>query len=274
MISSAESSLIAAVASSRSSNSVGMDMRVFFIVYRITTAASFFRHTSVADLATLTIFCQKMAYMMLPDEMDKTEARFKDHLALAQVIALEYFNIPRGLPEEALAEAQLALWRAANAYNPERGEFPPYASRAIRNALNTLYAKQLKMAEVFPQSLDDSPNWGCVGLSSSSTVDVSPKSKLRDHKQDVRKKVQWEETSTILSQVLDRLNLRERIVIDAIKSGHSFSEIGLKLSVSKQSAHKIAATALEKVKKYLEEIGFTGLDTAGLLRGESQARLG
>jgi len=167
-----------------------------------------------------------MVLMEVSAQKDETEARFEGHMALAQVIALEYFNIPRALPEEALSEAQLALWRAANAYNPERGEFPAYASRAIRNALNTLYAKQLKMAEIFPQSLDESPKWVAVGLSNGSTFDASPKSRLKDQQQDVRKSAQWEETSTILTQVLERLNLRERVVIDAIRSGHSFSEIG------------------------------------------------
>ncbi len=197
---------------------------------------------------------------------EEATERFEAHLALAQIIALEYLNIPRALPEEALSEAQLALWRASNAFNPERGEFPAYASRAIRNALNTLYAKQLRMAEVFPQSLDDSPNWENVGLPSGSSFDASPNAKLRDQKQDVRKKVQWDETSTILSQVLGLLTLRERVIIDAIRSGHSFSEIGNKLSVSKQTAHKTGTSALAKIRKCLEEIGYTGLDTEGLLQ--------
>jgi RNA polymerase sigma factor (sigma-70 family) len=201
-----------------------------------------------------------------PVAQEEATERFEAHLALAQVIALEYFNIPRALPEEALAEAQLALWRASNAYKPERGEFPAYVSKAIRNALNSLYAKQLRMAEVFPQSLDDSPNWANVGLPSGSTFEVSPKAKLRDQKQDVRKKVQWDETSTILSQVLGRLTLRERVIIDAIRSGHSFSEIGEKLSVSKQTAHKAGTSALAKIRTFLEEIGYTGLDTEGLLQ--------
>jgi len=212
--------------------------------------------------------------MEVNPQKKEAEARFEGHLALAQVIALEYFNIPRALPDEALAEAQLALWRAANAYNPERGEFSPYASRAIRNSLNTLYAKQLKMAKVFPQSLDESPKWGNAGLSSGSTFDASPKSKIKDQKQDVRKVVQWEETTTILMQVLERLNLRERVVIDAIRSGHSFAEIGTKLSISKQSAHKIATIALGKLKSYLEEIGYTGLDTEGLLKGNRVKTIG
>ena len=130
------------------------------------------------------------------------------------------------------------------------------------------------MAEVFPQSLDESPNWGSVGLSNASTFDVSRKSKLKDQKQDVRKHVQWEETSTILCQVIEHLNLRERVVIDAIKAGHSFSEIGMKLSVSKQTAHKIGTAALEKIRKYLMEVGFKELDTAGLLKGDNSKRVG
>jgi RNA polymerase sigma factor (sigma-70 family) len=215
-----------------------------------------------------------MACMETSPEKDETEARFEGHLALAQIIALEYCNIPRALPEEALSEAQMALWRAANAYNPERGEFPAYASRAIRNSLNSLYAKQLKLAEVFPKSLDDAPAWKSTIESSSSTEDVSPKAKITDSKQDVRKSVQWEETSNILAIVLKHLNLRERVVIEAIRSGYSYSEIGTKLKVSKQTAHKIATGALQKIRANLSSLGYTGIDSVGLLKGFKSQSMG
>ena len=82
------------------------------------------------------------------------EELFTNHTGLAEVISLEYANIPNAQPSEIFSEAQQALFRAAQGFDPDRGEFGPYAARAIRNALNTLYAKQLRLSKVFPKSID------------------------------------------------------------------------------------------------------------------------
>ena len=75
------------------------------------------------------------------------------------MISLEYTNIPGVLSAEALSEAQQALFRASVTCDSERGEFAAYAAKAVRNALDSLYAKHLRIAKIFPESLDDSPNW-------------------------------------------------------------------------------------------------------------------
>jgi DNA-directed RNA polymerase specialized sigma subunit len=76
---------------------------------------------------------------------DINEQLFYDHLALAEVVALEYSNIPRTNVDDAVSEAQQALLRAAQSYDPQKGDFTPLAARAIRNALNSFYAKQLRV---------------------------------------------------------------------------------------------------------------------------------
>jgi hypothetical protein len=45
------------------------------------------------------------------------------------------------------AVAHAALHRAALAFDPARGEFGPYAARAIRNALNSLHQKEVRHAQ-------------------------------------------------------------------------------------------------------------------------------
>lgn len=202
-----------------------------------------------------------------------TQALFENHLSLAQVIALEYINIPRATADESLSEAQQALWRAASAYDSSRGEFAPYASRAIRNALNTLYAKQLKLLRIFPVSIDDTPDWSSVAPGkpdwSTETPFVIP-----DQSNGVRKSVQIQESGTILEEVLNLLSIREKVVISAIKEGYSYAEIGEKLSISKQAAHQIGAKALTKLKNELEKLGFSGLDTEGFLKSRKQLSAG
>jgi RNA polymerase sporulation-specific sigma factor len=201
--------------------------------------------------------------------MTMSETLFEDHLFLAQVISLEYLNISRVTSDESLSEAQQALWRAATAYNPSRGEFAPYAARAIRNALNTLYAKQLKLLAIFPISIDGVPNWSGIasGYQESSK---EPAFVIQDQGSGVRKNVQLQESSALIDQVMKKLSLREQVVVQAIKEGHSFSEIGEKLSISKQAAHQLGAKALTKLRAALEELGFQGLDTEGFLKSQKQ----
>ena len=58
-----------------------------------------------------------------------------DLLPLAAKIAWDFDNIP-GLPHaEIEMAAQEALARAARLFDPTKGDFPAYASRAMRNAL-------------------------------------------------------------------------------------------------------------------------------------------
>jgi DNA-directed RNA polymerase specialized sigma subunit len=66
---------------------------------------------------------------------DLGEQLFHDHLGLAEIIALEYLNIPHSNVDDAMSEAHEALWRAAESYDPQKGDFTPFAARAIRNAL-------------------------------------------------------------------------------------------------------------------------------------------
>ena len=54
----------------------------------------------------------------------------------------------------------------------------------------------------------------------------------------------------------------------------SLSEIGDKMGISKQAAHKISKSALTKLKNKLELVGFTGLDTEGFLKSASRVSLG
>ena len=59
---------------------------------------------------------------------------FNAHIGLANVIALEYTNIPGVTADEAISEAHQALLRASKAFDPTKGEFAPYSARSIRNA--------------------------------------------------------------------------------------------------------------------------------------------
>ena len=200
------------------------------------------------------------------------EELFSNHAGLAQVISLEYTNIPMAQPTEIFAEAQQALFRAAQGFDPARGEFGPYAARAIRNALNTLYAKQLRFAKVFPKSLDEPPNWAKFDPLESAS-DVAP-AESQDSKQDVLTQVRRRETGSIIEEVLRILSPRERIVVDGIRLGQSLSEIGKALGVSKQAAHKVSTAAIAKLHSQFARLGYQGVDSKGFLKSAAPGRDG
>lgn len=143
-------------------------------------------------------------------------ALIEEHRVLADLIALEYLNIPRCQLDDVRSEACLALLHAAEGFDSRMGEFPAYASRAIRNRLNSLYAKQIRLAKMFPMSIDE------AGSSSSQTsgdraLKVTDSSALSDAKGDVLRDLRQRETCAILGTVLKELSPRERIFIEAIQ---------------------------------------------------------
>ncbi len=201
--------------------------------------------------------------------MENHEHRLEDHLGLAEVIALEYTNIPRTDTKEAISEAYIALNRAIKAYNPKKGDFTPFAAKVIRNALNTLYAKQLRMAKIFPKSIDSAPDWKSnSGAASSNSSDFVRR--IKDSTQDVRKNVRLRESSSKVDEVMNLLSPRERRVIEGIRLGFSLAEIGERMGISKQAVHKVSAPALLKLRAHLESNGFAGIDSHGLLKSATK----
>ena len=186
----------------------------------------------------------------------------EENLGLAQIIAVDYLNIPGATLGEVLSDAYEALTRAAGGFDPAKGDFEPYAATAIRNALNSLYHKQMKLAKMFPKSLDD--------CSADPTADASsvesPIARVADRKADVVRNVRRMESKDVLEEVLLVLSPRERLVIERIKGGSSLQEIAEKMGISKQAVHKISQPAMEKLRNRLSQLGYKGLDSSGFLR--------
>lgn len=181
---------------------------------------------------------------------------------MAILIALEYANVPSGDLAGANSEANMALFQAAEAFDPSRGEFHVFAARVIRNRLNTFYAKQLRMAQMFPKSLDDPVEPGSESLTLSKE---SAELCARDAKQDVINEVRKAETVSVLLAAMNLLSPRERILIAGLRNGQSYAEIAMGTGLSKQAVHKATKVALNKLKKGLERQGFTKVATDGHL---------
>ena len=187
----------------------------------------------------------------------------ENHLGLAQVIACEYANIPFATLDEIVAEAQKALAAAARNFNAERGQFTPYAARSIRNALNSLYEKQLRYVQVHEFSLD-TPQQG------DGTTSATPRiANLPDAGQNISVEMRARESRSVLEDILSQLPKRSRSVLEMLREGRSYSEIGDAMKISKQAAHKIGQDALHSLREKLEARGFAGLDSKGFLKSAS-----
>ncbi len=192
-----------------------------------------------------------------PDMDDKINAL----LPLAAAMARKFDNIP-GLPfAEIEMTAQEALAKAARAYEPGKGPFQPYAARAIQNALRDLYERQVRHLKHHSYELDQTSPGG-------TTREPAPAiQKVADPVARTAGGVAAEnETNRLLHAALLDLPPRLRAIAEGIRDGKTYAEIGASLGISKQAAHKMAASAIATLRENLAARGFHGLDTVGLLK--------
>ncbi len=191
--------------------------------------------------------------------MDSTLGFFEKHLHLADRIAAGYANIAGVTVDDVQSVAREALHRASNQYDPSKGPFEPYAARAIRNALNDFHSRQARYAQY--EVVIETPSGETT---QGSFVERSP-----DPQQDVALMVGRVESREVLEGLLAALPPRTRMILGWVAQGLSYAEIGERLGISKQAAHKSAAAALDDLREQLESRGFHGLDSQGLLKSGS-----
>ena len=182
-------------------------------------------------------------------------------LPLAAAIARRFENIP-GLPfAEIEMTAQEALAKAARLHDPEKGPFQPYAARAIQNALRDLYERQVRHHKHHSYEPDKAGH-GSTDCDSAPAIQ-----KATDPAARTAGGVAAEnETNRLLEAAMQDLPPRLRAIAEGIRDGKTYAEIGAALGVSKQAAHKMAASAIATLRDKLAAMGFQGLDTVGLLK--------
>jgi len=176
--------------------------------------------------------------------MDPVKERVIQHLKLAQIIAAKYFNIPGATREEVLSEAHTALVKASMAYQENKGPFAPFAGTVIRNALNSLFKKQLRQVQMIGRSLDETIH----GATQFGTHIGNLGQNIRDTQRDVIKEMQKKEGAIRLKVAMKILTEKERYVAMCTGKGMTLSEIGEKLGVSRQAIYKILTKVFIKLK--------------------------
>jgi RNA polymerase sigma factor (sigma-70 family) len=155
-------------------------------------------------------------------------------LPLARHIASEFSNIPGLSVGEIEIQAQEALVAAGRGFDPSKGEFTPYAAQAVRNALRSLYDRQLRHHRHYKYVLDQP-----VGMESTQIdlIHNTPDAK----QESVATKVNRAQSIAALQKAMEGMSDRYRFVLSAVAEGKSYSEIGTQIGMTKQGVHKIAA---------------------------------
>jgi RNA polymerase sigma factor (sigma-70 family) len=188
------------------------------------------------------------------------EPDINPHLLLAQRLAREFSNIPGLSLAEIEITAQEALARAARQHDASKGEFVPYAAQAMRNALKSLYDQQMRHHRVHHYILDES------APADGDSTQAPRVHNLMDHgNPSVPHQVRFNASKALLDKLLGNLSPRHRTVLEGIREGRSYSEIGARMGISKQAVQKIVHSALREIRQKLAEHGFRGIDSQGFL---------
>ena len=188
------------------------------------------------------------------------ELDIKPHLPLARRLAREFSNIPGLSFGEIEITAQEALARALRQYDASKGEFSPYAAQAVRNALKSLYDQQVRHHRHHQYILDE------VAPSDGNSTQAPRVQNLKDHgTPSVPHQARFNESKALLDKLLGNLSPRHRTVLEGVRDGRSYSEIGADMGISKQAVQKIVHSALDALRQELAERGFQGIDSLGFL---------
>jgi RNA polymerase sigma factor (sigma-70 family) len=181
--------------------------------------------------------------------MDIVRERVIQHIKLAQILAAKYFNIPGASREEILSEAQTALVKASMAYQEDKGPFTAFAGTVIRNALNSLFNKQLRQVKMIGKSLDETIH----GATQYGTHIGNLGQNIADSRANTFLEVKNAERKSIILKSINSLNIKEKKIVSYIANGMSLSEISEKVGVSKQAIFKTWQNAKRKIKILLNE---------------------
>ena len=186
------------------------------------------------------------------DESNPETARFHSIIEIAMAIAWKFRNVPGATLEELRAEARMAAWDAAQAFNPKDGRpFFPFARRVINNRLISLFRKEERLQQTVKFILD-----APIGESSGETLVAQTAETATRNGVDL---ICLQEAKAFLAEAIEELPPRQRQVILAYMHGETGSNEARKMGITKQSVSVLRDRALQKLRQKLgeREIGGT-----------------
>jgi len=175
------------------------------------------------------------------------EALFESHLELAAKIG-SHFQMANGSIEESVQEARIALWSAAQSFDPAKGEFAPFASTVIRNHLRNAYNKaKRRSVEITTLDIsvsDDDDSQAKTLKEIIPSHDASPL--LEAERVDVRANIR---------DGLNALTTSQREVMESFAEGKTYADIAREKGVSKAAVRQMAERAADQMRPELQARG-------------------
>lgn len=128
-----------------------------------------------------------------------------------------------------------------------------------RNALRSLHERQVRHHHHHAYTLDRP-----AGMQSTQTDLVQNTPAVAQ--ESVTTQVNRAESLAALNLAMNAMPERYQVVLTGIGQGHSYTEIGKQLGMTKQGVHKIATAAMQALKENLKSQGLGALDSRGLLK--------
>ena len=149
---------------------------------------------------------------------------------------LLYFIINREYPiyrddEDAQQEGRIAMWKAIEQYDPEKGKLSTYIAGGIRNALHTYWRSQYLREKNLPSVSASTP----ITESGLTIDEVLVGDEDVDYFDD--------------SEIFKWLSKREAFVVKARAAGYRSSEIGKALGITRAGEHLILKSARKKLER-------------------------
>ena len=180
------------------------------------------------------------------------EQLFEAHLELALRIGRSFPLVGHAI-DESEQEARIALWKAANSYDPAKGEFEPFATTVIRNHLRTAYEKtKRRSVEVTTLDVPAVNQADADGESLKDTSILSPDASplLEAERNDIR---------ATLRDGIASLTPSQREALQLYADGNNYAEIAREKGVSKAAVRQMVQRAAVQVRPEIVSRGVSGI---------------
>lgn len=185
------------------------------------------------------------------EKSNPATARFHSIVEIAMAIAWKFRNVPGATLEELRAEARMAAWDAAQAFDPRDDRpFAPFARKVINNRLISLFRKEVRLRRTVELTLDAPTGESSAETLVAQTAATEPR--------DGVDLVCLQEAKAVLAEAIAELPPRQRQVILAYMHGETGSDEARKIGITKQSVSVLRDRALQKLRQKLGERGVRG----------------
>lgn len=177
---------------------------------------------------------------------------FESHLDLALRIGRSFPLVGHAI-DESEQEARIALWKAANSYDPAKGEFEPFASTVIRNHLRNAYEKtKRRSVEVTTLDVPAANQADADGESLKDTSILSPDASplLEAERNDIR---------ATLYDGIAALTPSQQEALQLYADGNNYADIAREKGVSKAAVRQMVQRAADQVRPEIVSRGVSNI---------------